>query len=226
MPATSSRPRRDSPITGFTAGWYARLTKRDMHEFCQLADRIAAELLPGSAVLEVAPGPGYWAIELAKRGNYRVVGVDLSADFVRIASDNARTADVSVEFLQGNVADLPLPSESFDFLLCRAAFKNFADPLVALNEMHRVLRPEGRALIIDLRNDAAMADVNAHVQTMNLGVVNATLTRFIFKHVLLKRAYSRADFERLAAESQFGGCQISTDAIGLEVSLVKSAQST
>ena len=50
---------------------------------------------------------------------------------------------------------LPFPSETFDFAVCRAAFKNFSDPVGALAEMHRVLRPGGTALIIDLRNDAS-----------------------------------------------------------------------
>jgi ubiquinone/menaquinone biosynthesis C-methylase UbiE len=221
MLATRHKPRHDSPITGIVAGWYARLTKRDMGEFCQLADRMAGQLAPGSDVLEVAPGPGYWAIELAKRGEFRIVGLDLSADFVRMASENARASGVQVAFRQGNAACLPLDSDAFDFVLCRAAFKNFADPHRALNEMHRVLRSGSRALIIDLRSDASLAEVNAQVSKMNLGVVNSTITRFIFKHVLLKRAYSKEDFERLAGESQFGSCQIRVDAIGLEVWLTK-----
>ena len=43
----------------------------------------------------------------------------------------------------------------FDFLLCRAAFKNFGQPVRALQEMCRVLKPGGRGLIIDLRHGAS-----------------------------------------------------------------------
>ncbi len=50
---------------------------------------------------------------------------------------------------------MPFESETFDFLLCRAAFKNFTEPLQALREMCRVLKPGGRALIIDLRRDTS-----------------------------------------------------------------------
>ena len=46
----------------------------------------------------------------------------------------------------------------------------------------------------------------------------------IFRHFLLKRAYRREDFERMAAHSRFGGCQIQLDAIGLEVALTKPGQ--
>ena len=90
--------------------------------------------------------------------------------------------------------------------------------------MHRVLRPGGRALIIDLRNDASIEDINARVKDMELGAVNSAITRMIFRHFLLKRAYGREEFERMAARSRFGGCQIQLDAIGLEVTLTKQGQ--
>jgi ubiquinone/menaquinone biosynthesis C-methylase UbiE len=218
-----SKPRSDSPITGFMAGWYARLTKRDMNEFRRLAETIAAQLAVGSDVLEVAPGPGYWAIELARLGDFRIVGLDLSADFVRMAQDNARAAGVRIDFRHGNAASMPLESDSFDFILCRAAFKNFAQPLSALDEMYRVLRAAGRSLIIDLRNDASLAEIKAYINGMKLGIVNSTITKFIFKHFLLKRAYNKEDFDRMAQASRFGACQIREEAIGLEVWLTKPA---
>jgi ubiquinone/menaquinone biosynthesis C-methylase UbiE len=205
------------------AGWYARLTKRDMDEFRTLAERIANQLPAGGDVLEVAFGPGYWAIELAKLGDFRIAGLDLSADFVRIATRHARQAGVAVDFYEGNAACMPFESDAFDFILCRAAFKNFADPLAAMNEMQRVLRPGGRALIIDLRSDASLADIRSHVNAMKLGVFNSAITKFIFKHTLLKRAYSQEEFERLARKSRFATCEIRRDAIGVEVWLTKQA---
>jgi ubiquinone/menaquinone biosynthesis C-methylase UbiE len=38
---------------------------------------------------------------------------------------------------------MPFPAESFDLILCRAAFKNFSRPVEAIDEMHRVLKPAG-----------------------------------------------------------------------------------
>jgi len=59
-------------MEGAVARWYASLTKKSLVEFQMLAQRVAGEISPGSSVLEVAPGPGYFAIELAKLGDYRV----------------------------------------------------------------------------------------------------------------------------------------------------------
>ena len=100
------------------------------------------ELPSGSKVLEVAPGPGYFAIELAKLGNYKVTGVDISETFVEIARANAAEAKVTVDFRRGNASGMPFGSETFDFLLCRAAFKNFTEPLQA--HAGDVPRPQAR----------------------------------------------------------------------------------
>jgi len=56
---------------------------------------------------------------------------------------------------------------------------------------------------------------------MGLGWFNALLTKLIFKHSLLKRAYSQEQFRDMAAASAFRTCEIRADGIGLEVSLTK-----
>ena len=67
---------------------------------------------------------------------------------------------MAVDFRQGNASHTPFADDTFDFLLCRAAFKNFSDPLGAVREMYRVLKKGGRAVIIDLRRDASRKSVN------------------------------------------------------------------
>ena len=69
-------------MEGATARWYASLTKKSLGDFKAWARRVAAELSPQSKVLEVAPGPGYFAIELAKLGDYKITGLDISETFV------------------------------------------------------------------------------------------------------------------------------------------------
>ena len=131
-------------------------------------------------------------------------------------------AGVDVDFRQGDAAHMPFPPESFDFLLCRAAFKNFSEPLEALKEMSRVLKPGGRALIIDLRRDASMQSISQAVQAMQLGPVNAMITRLTFRFMLLKRAYTRGEFQQLLAQTKFGPINVSEDLIGLELALTRT----
>ena len=204
-------------MEGMVATWYAKNTAKLNADFKDCARRIAETLEPGAKVLEVAPGPGYLAVELAKLGPYQITGLDISRSFVRMASDYARRAGVDVEFRLGDAAALPFPEQTFDFVVRRAAFKNFSDPVAALREMHRVLRSEGTVLIIDMRNDASDEAIQEAVDHMRLGRVDAFLTRATFKHMLRKRAYSREDFDRMVAATPFGRPDIKEAPLGFDV---------
>jgi len=221
----ASKPRgkayKSLPMEGMIATWYAKNTANLRADFEAEAKRIAARLEPDARVLEIAPGPGYLAIALAKLGSYRITGLDISRSFVRIATENAFIAGVKVDFHHGDAAAIPFPDDSFDFIVCRAAFKNFSDPTGALAEMHNVLRPGGEALIIDMSRDASNAAIDDVVDNMKLGTIDALMTRAVFKHSLRKRAYSRADFQRMAAATPFGKAEIKEESIGLEVWLRK-----
>jgi ubiquinone/menaquinone biosynthesis C-methylase UbiE len=210
-------------MEGPIATWYANNSGRDPSRFITLAEAVTNRV-PGGHVLEVAPGPGFCAIEIAKTGRHSVTGLDISESFVRIARENARKAGVAVDFRHGNASAMPFPDAAFDFVVCSAAFKNFSDPIGALNEIHRVLVPGGRASIYDLRKDASFEEIAAEVRKMRLSPFNALLTRWTFRFVLLKRAYSRAALEEMAAASVFGTCDIQAEGIGFELGFAKPSQ--
>jgi ubiquinone/menaquinone biosynthesis C-methylase UbiE len=208
-------------MEGGIARWYAKLTRKSLPEFEALAQRMAATLPPGACVLEVAPGPGYFAIELAKLGRFEVTGLDISKTFVEIARRNAQEQNAVVDFQQGNASQMPFADETFDLIVCRAAFKNFSAPVRALSEMRRVLRAGGKAVIVDLRRDTPQAEINKHIDAMHVGSVNATLMKWTFRFMLLKRAYTRQELEKMIGES---GCQkyeIGEAPVGFEITLMK-----
>jgi len=211
-------PEMEGPI----ARWYARVrgTERQLAEYRKQAAEITAGLPTGARVLEVAPGPGYLAIEMARLGRLQVTGLDISRTFVEIARERAREAGVNVEFRQGDVAHMPFETGSFDLVVCQAAFKNFPLPLSALAEMHRVLRVGGTALIHDMSRDATHDDIDREVKGMGLGRISTFTTKGTLE-MLKRRAYAPAQLERLAAESPFQTCAIRTQGIGLEVRLTK-----
>jgi ubiquinone/menaquinone biosynthesis C-methylase UbiE len=221
--ATRRKPYAGIQMEGPLATWYAHTTGRDTRRHQQSARAIADRLPPGSRVLEVAPGPGYFAVALAQLGDFRITGLDISRSFVRIAAENARRAGVSIDFRHGDVARMPFPSDSFDFVVCQAAFKNFPDPVAALDEIHRVLRPGGRAAIQDLRKEAPREAIDAEVRAMGLSPLNAFLTRWTFRLGLLRAAYSREALQAVVARSRFGGGEIVEDGIGFELGLLKAA---
>ena len=209
-------------MEGVVARWYARIrgTGSQIEAYRNEADRLTSSLPAGARVLEVGFGPGYLAIEMSLLGRFQVTGLDISHTFVKIASQNAKEAGVTTGFHQGDTAVMPFEADSFDLIVCQAAFKNFVHPGSALSEMHRVLRSGGTAVIQDMSSDATHADIEREVNTMQLGRVNSFTTKATLE-MLKRRAYSPATFERLAAESPFKTCEISTEGIGLEVRLEK-----
>jgi len=217
----TARPKAHKGIgmEGFIAAWYARQTAKDLDEFKDVARRIAAHIGSGARVLEIAPGPGYLAIELVKLTGCPLAGVDISHTFVRIAGENARKAGLRIDFEQGDAADLPFPAEQFDFIVCRAAFKNFARPLAALDEMYRVLNDDGIALIIDLRKDFSPEAVNDYVR--DKGMIAGAFIKLTFNTMLKKRAYTKESMADLVARSRFKQGDIRLDPMGFEVWLRK-----
>jgi ubiquinone/menaquinone biosynthesis C-methylase UbiE len=211
---------RGLAMEGLIAKWYNKTARRDA-EFRALAAQVNKAVPAGSQVLEVAPGPGFLAIEIARSDQYQVTGLDISQTFVEIAQANARDANVSIDFRHGNASDMPFAAETFNFIVCTAAFKNFTQPVQAMTEMCRVLKPGGQALISDLRRDASRADVDQLVREMNQNRVNAFMTRSAFHMMLLKTAYTTDEVRRFAAQTPFRQCDIHTNTVGMEIWLTK-----
>jgi ubiquinone/menaquinone biosynthesis C-methylase UbiE len=207
-------------MEGRQARWYARQRRSGGQPAANRARaaELAAALPDGAEVLEVAPGPGYLAVELARDGRLTVHGVDVSRTMVEIATEYAAEQRVAVDFRRGDVADLPFPDGSFDLVVTQAAFKNFTEPVRALDEIHRVLKPGGAAIVEDLSADATDADIAAEVDAMALNRVNTFLTNAAL-HVLRRRAYGRARFADAAARSRFGTAEIATAGITITVTL-------
>src|SRR5436853_7909490 len=180
------------PMEGIVARWYTRIRRSgsQIEEWRKQAAQLTDGLPDGADVLEVAPGPGYFAIEMARLDRLHVTGLDISHTFVGVARENARQAGVSVDFQQGDVSSMPFAEGSFDLIVCQAAFKNFSRPGKAIDEMYRVLRDGGTAIIQDMRREASGADISHEVRRMQLGWLSAFMTKRALA-MLRRRAYSR-----------------------------------
>ncbi|HEY3686910.1 MAG TPA: class I SAM-dependent methyltransferase [Streptosporangiaceae bacterium] len=221
MPSNTDKGYRGAPMEGRTARWYASNTGRDRARIEEQAGEVLAYAPERGDVLEIAPGPGYLSIALARTGRYAVTGVDISATFVQIATERAAAEGVDVDFRQGNASELPYGDDSFDFIVCCAAFKNFSQPARAVAEMRRVLRPGGRALIIDLRPDVTREAVDADVARMRMGAVNRVVTRFVLGRWLARRAHTRGEFAAYATAAGFAAHEVHETPMSLEIVLDK-----
>jgi arsenite methyltransferase len=118
----------------------------------------ALHLSPGQRVLDVAAGQGTSAIHLAQHFGCTVLGIEYGQAAVERATQAAQAAGVAhlVMFEQGDAEALPVPSASFDAVLCECAFCTFPSKATAASEFVRVLAPGGRVGLSDLTRTGEM----------------------------------------------------------------------
>ncbi|MGI9325582.1 MAG: class I SAM-dependent methyltransferase [Pseudomonadales bacterium] len=114
--------------------------------------RRAVPHLIGPRILEVSFGTGWLMTQYADR--FEVHGVDLNNRMVEVAQENLAKSGLSAELQQGNVESLPISDERFDTVLCTMALSGYPNAQRALTEMLRVLKPEGRIVLIDVNYPA------------------------------------------------------------------------
>ena len=105
-------------------------------------EMIEARLAKGSKVLDLGCGTGHLAAELARRG-YDTWGTDLSAGMI----DYARTHYHAERYQVGDIEKIPFPDNFFDGIVCLGVVEYLEADNLALNEICRVLKPGGYAVI-------------------------------------------------------------------------------
>jgi SAM-dependent methyltransferase len=104
---------------------------------------------PGERVVDVACGTGTVARQAAPLvgDTGTVVGVDINPAMLTVARSLPSPEGASIDWREGSASALPLGDKAYDLVLCQAGLQFFPDRPAALREMHRVLRPGGRAAI-------------------------------------------------------------------------------
>ena len=109
---------------------------------------------------------------------------------------------------------------TFDFIFCSAAFKNFKEPIVALKEMYRVLKNNGTALIIDMNHDISKEALNAEAAKISKPGFERWFVKNTFKR-LCKGAYSKIELNNMIKETSFKKSEIQEIGISFYIYLYK-----
>lgn len=137
--------------------------------------RMVARQQPAS-LLDVATGTGDLAIALRKKlpESSQITGVDLSPQMLRIGREKIARIFPGKEFamVEGDAENLPFEAESFDAVTAAFGVRNFEDIPAGLQQMYRVLKPEGQVYILEF--------------SMPGNNILGRLYRFYFRHILPK----------------------------------------
>ena len=102
-------------------------------------------------ILDVGCGTGEFAVKLKKqKKDARVFGIDISSDMINIAKAKAKVnANMDIDFRVGDVDHMPYEDNYFDYIACAHSFHHYPHKKKAMREMSRVLRNNGKVMIID-----------------------------------------------------------------------------
>jgi len=147
--------------------------------------RWAAGAVNGKEVLDAGCGVGYGAEMLAAAGASRVVGVDIAPKAIE---DALRRADSIGEFLVADLEQLPFAPRSFDAVVCFEVIEHLRRGELVLDELRRVLRPEGVLIVSSPNRDVYLPGNPHHVHEYTPSELHAALTKR-FRHVALYRQH-------------------------------------
>jgi SAM-dependent methyltransferase len=109
------------------------------------------ELSPNDRVLDVACGPGNFTRDFARAANTGLaVGLDASKAMLAVAARKSESANIA--YVRGDACALPFREASFDAICCFAALYLIEEPMLALDEIVRVLAPDGRVALLSSCN--------------------------------------------------------------------------
>jgi len=181
-----------------------------------------AKLNPGETVLDLGSGGGIDALLSAKRvgPQGKVYGLDMTDEMLALARENQRKAGLeNVEFLRGEIENIPLPDNSVDVIISNCVINLSADKDRVLREAFRVLKPGGRLAVSDIVVCGDVpADIRRNVELW-IGCVAGALEDSAYRMRLAAAGFEAIDIEPTRAYKaenarQFlAGAGIDADAI-------------
>jgi ubiquinone/menaquinone biosynthesis C-methylase UbiE len=211
---------RSDGIDGFFAYKYDEMASLPVFrpDYRKTAEQLA-ELIDSGLVLEIGPGPGYAAIELAKlREGVQIVCLDASKTMIEIASGHVEDEGLGgrIAFQEGVAHQLPFPDEHFDLVVSSGSLHEWRKAPQAFREMHRVLKTGGRVRVNDLRRDADREALEELASS-----IPSALMRWGLRHSV-SEAYTRPRLAAVLSQTPWSEYEIVESPLELSVTLVKA----
>jgi SAM-dependent methyltransferase len=157
-----------------------------------------AALAPGETVLDLGSGGGIDVLLSAQRvgPTGKAYGLDMTDDMLALARENKRKSGLTnVEFLRGEIEDIPLPSESVDVIISNCVINLSADKARVIHEAHRVLNPGGRFAVSDVVLRGELPEPVLKSVGLWTGCVSGALHEDEYRRLLLAAGFTDVSIE-------------------------------
>jgi SAM-dependent methyltransferase len=157
-----------------------------------------AAIQPGETVLDLGSGGGIDVLLSARRvgPTGKAYGLDMTEEMLALARENQRKAGLSnVEFLKGDIEDIPLPDRTVDLIISNCVINLSPDKDRVLKEAFRVLKPGGRLAISDIVVRGAIPPEIRHNVELWAGCVAGALDEDVYRVKLEKAGFERISIE-------------------------------
>src|SRR6266567_2026102 len=157
-----------------------------------------AKLNPGEVVLDLGSGGGIDVLLSAKRvgPTGKAYGLDMTDEMLALANENKRKAGAdNVEFLKGEIEQIPLPDASVDVIISNCVINLSADKRRVLQEAHRVLKPGGRFAVSDIVVRGELPEAVRRSMEAWVGCVAGALEEEEFKVLLAEQGFEQISIE-------------------------------
>jgi arsenite methyltransferase len=156
------------------------------------------ELKPGETVLDLGSGGGIDVLLSAKRvgPTGKAYGLDMTDDMLALARENQRKAGATnVEFVKGEIENIPLPDNSVDVIISNCVINLSADKSRVLKEAFRVLRPGGRFAVSDVVVRGEVPDAIRKNMLLWVGCIAGALEESDYRAKLRDAGFESVDLE-------------------------------
>jgi arsenite methyltransferase len=157
-----------------------------------------AQLNPGETVLDLGSGGGIDVLLSARRvgATGKAYGLDMTDEMLALARENQRKAGVrNVEFLKGEIENIPLPENSVDVVISNCVINLSADKGRVLREAFRVLRPGGRFAVSDVVvRGAVPPDIRRNIELW-VGCVAGAMEESEYRSKLAAAGFEQIEIE-------------------------------
>jgi arsenite methyltransferase len=157
-----------------------------------------AQLNPGEIVLDLGSGGGIDVLLSARRvgPTGKAYGLDMTDEMLALANENKRKAGIdNVEFLKGEIENIPLPDNSFDVIISNCVINLSADKDRVLREAFRVLKPGGRFAVSDVVTRGEMSPEIRQSVLAWVGCIAGALEENEYRGKLAAAGFERIDLE-------------------------------